>query len=147
MKQTVLMIVALGLIGCSPHPRYRIPSKKAPEIVTLEVTGYCKCGQCCGWERNWKFQPVFSSGPQKGKPKQVGVTASGTHARVGTIAADTKIYPFGTIMHIPGYGWGRVEDVGSAIKGNHIDLFFTSHQKALNWGRQWKTVKVWKPQQ
>ncbi|KAG0605073.1 hypothetical protein M758_9G029200 [Ceratodon purpureus] len=28
--------------------------------------------------------------------------------RHGTIAADTKYYPFGTRMFIPGYGWGEV---------------------------------------
>jgi len=61
--------------------------------------------------------------------------------RDGTIAADTKYYPFGTRMYVPGYGWGRVEDRGSAIKGaGRIDLFFDSHSQALEWGR--KTIKV-----
>ncbi len=59
----------------------------------------------------------------------------------GTIAADTKYYPFGTRMYIPGYGWGVVEDRGSAIKGpDRIDLFFHSHDEALQWGR--KKVRV-----
>ncbi len=59
----------------------------------------------------------------------------------GTIAADTRYYPFGTRMHIPGYGWGVVEDRGGAIKGpDRIDLFFDSHSDALKWGRQ--KVKV-----
>ena len=35
----------------------------------------------------------------------------------GTIAADPRHYPFGTKMFVPGYGWGTVEDVGGAIKG------------------------------
>ncbi len=61
--------------------------------------------------------------------------------RDGTIAADTKYYPFGTRMFIEGYGWGKVEDRGSAIKGpKRIDLYFDSHQDALEWGR--KTVPV-----
>jgi len=59
----------------------------------------------------------------------------------GTIAADTDYYPFGTRMHVPGYGWGTVSDRGSAIKGpDRIDLYFDSHQNALDWGR--KKVKV-----
>jgi len=63
--------------------------------------------------------------------------------RSGTIAADTGHYPFGTIMDIPGYGLGVVEDRGAAIKGpNRIDLFFNSHQKALNWGRKKIPVKI-----
>ena len=61
----------------------------------------------------------------------------------GTIAADTKHYPFGTIMDIPGYGRGIVQDRGSAIKGpNRIDLFFNSHQTALKWGRKNIPVKI-----
>ncbi|MGB3225965.1 MAG: 3D domain-containing protein [Desulforhopalus sp.] len=61
--------------------------------------------------------------------------------REGTIAADTKYYPFGTRMHVPDYGWGVVEDRGGAIKGpNRIDLYFDSHREALNWGR--KKVRV-----
>ena len=61
----------------------------------------------------------------------------------GTIAADTKHYPFGTIMDVPGYGLGTVEDRGSAIKDpNRINLFFKSHQKALKWGRKKIPVKI-----
>ncbi len=59
----------------------------------------------------------------------------------GTIAADTKYYPFGTHMYVPGYGHGIVEDRGGAIKGpNRIDLYFNSHSEALAWGR--KKVRV-----
>jgi len=111
----------------------------------MEVTGYCACGSCCGWERNWYLRPVVASGPSKGKPKKVGQTASGTQARPGTIAADTSRYPFGTIIHIPGYGYGRVEDRGGDIKGQRLDLFFRSHRQALKWGRQRLTVRIWPP--
>jgi 3D (Asp-Asp-Asp) domain-containing protein len=55
----------------------------------------------------------------------------------GTIAADTRYYPFGTRMYIPGYGWGVVEDRGGAIKGeNRLDIFYNSHAEALQWGRR-----------
>ncbi len=61
----------------------------------------------------------------------------------GTIAADTRYYPFGTVMHIPGYGKGIVEDRGSAIKGRgRIDLFFDSHSDALVWGRKKVPVTI-----
>ena len=85
---------------------------------------------------------MYSSGPSKGKRKKVGYTASGTRARPGTIAAP-KTYPFGTIMYIEGYGYGVVQDRGGAIKGNRIDLYFSTHRKALEWGAQTKQVKVW----
>ena len=61
----------------------------------------------------------------------------------GTIAADTKYYPFGTRMHVPRYGWGRVEDRGGAIKGpDRIDLFFKCHGDALEWGRKKVYVRI-----
>lgn len=87
---------------------------------------------------------MYSSGAMRGKPKQVGITAAGTRAKKGTIAADTGKYPFGTVMHIPDYGYGRVEDRGGAIKGaERLDLYFPSHAQALQWGRRRKLVKVW----
>jgi len=63
--------------------------------------------------------------------------------RDGTVAADTRHYPFGTRLYIPGYGNGVVRDRGGAIKGKkRFDIFFNSHQKALNWGRKKIDVKV-----
>jgi len=61
----------------------------------------------------------------------------------GTIAADTKYYPFGTRMYVPGWGWGVVSDRGGAIKGpDRIDLYFESHQDALRWGRRRLKVTI-----
>ncbi len=63
--------------------------------------------------------------------------------QTGTIAADTKHYPFGTVMQVPGYGRGVVEDRGSAIKGPaRIDLYMESHGRARQWGRKTLPVKV-----
>lgn len=57
--------------------------------------------------------------------------------RDGTIAADTTYYPFGTRMHVPGYGWGTVEDRGGAIKGpDRIDIYYNFHNDARHWGRR-----------
>ena len=111
----------------------------------LTATAYCKCGKCCNWHRNWFFRPVIAAGPHKGQRKKVGITASGTRVHVGTIAADTSRYPFGTIMYVPGYGYGRVEDRGGAIQGDHIDLYFKRHHEAERWGRVKTEVSVWLP--
>ena len=47
----------------------------------------------------------------------------------------------GTVLFIPGYGYGVVADTGSAIKGKKIDLYFdTKDQVYKEWGK--KTVKV-----
>lgn len=136
---------ALGLLlaGCTG---IRPPRGVAPVEVKMVVTGYCDCGECCGWERSWLRlgAPVYSSGPLKGTRKQVGITASGTETRVGTAAVDRSRFPFGTVFEVPGYGYARAEDVGGAIKGAHIDLWFPSHAAARRWGRKTLTVKVWR---
>ena len=134
-------LLALWLCGCAT---VRPPPHTPPSVTrTLLTTGYCDCGECCGWRRTCLGIPVYTGGPLKGQRKQVGVTASGTRARRGTLAADTTRYPFGTIMYSPDYGYGRVEDCGAAIKGDHIDLHFPSHRAAQKWGRRYARVKVW----
>lgn len=90
-------------------------------IGTFTITAYCGCSKC-------------SSGSQK--------TASGTTPTEGrTIAADTSILPFGTQVVIGGVVY-TVEDCGSGVTGNHIDIFFATHSKAIAFGR--KTMKVYK---
>ena len=128
--------------GCKSGSSHRRSTAGRGEEML--VTGYCSCGKCCGWERSWfgLGGPVYSSGPNKGKPKKVGVTASGKKAHRGTVAADPRLFGFGTVLEIPGYGRGVVEDVGSAIKEKHIDVWFPSHEEALKWGRRRVRVKV-----
>jgi len=137
----IIMLVLQGCIGSSLEKKARHRHKT---IVTLKATGYCACGECCNWKRKWFIWPVIKSGFHKGQPKKVGYCADGTKAKYGTIAADISRYPFGTIMYVPGYGWGEVHDVGSSIKGNHIDVFFYSHEEALEWGVKKLKVTVYK---
>lgn len=148
----ILALVAVAAVagGCAPRRAgllREVPAERRanPRVLRMEVTAYCPCGQCCGWERGRWGRPVFAYGPQKGQPKRVGITASGTRARPGTIAADTTLLPFGTIVYVPGYGYGRVEDRGGAIRGRRLDVFFRRHGDALEWGRQTLDVKVWTP--
>lgn len=141
-RLSLLLFVGLLVWGCAGirPPRHAIYKERV-----LLTTAYSNDKKSTNWKRNWLLQPVYASGPNKGKRKKVGITASGTKARHGTIAADTRIYPFGTVMKIPGYGYGRVEDRGSAIKGNHIDLWFKRRKDALRWGRKRVKVKIWIP--
>ena len=137
--------MTIGLVLIGGCQGVRPPEGVKAVERTMTATGYCPCGKCCGWTRTWYGMPVVKSGRNKGKRKRVGQTASGTRARRGTIAADTRRYPFGTVMFVPGYGYGRVEDRGGAIKGEKIDLFFPTHRQARGWSVQTVRVKVWFP--
>ncbi|NQT92647.1 MAG: 3D domain-containing protein [Lentisphaerae bacterium] len=139
----ISMLCAVVLAGGCRSSRMRPPRGARPVERTMLTTGYCRCRKCCGWSRTWYGRPVYASGRLKGRRKKIGLTASGAMATRGTIAADTSRYPFGTVLHVPGYGYGRVEDRGGAIRGDHIDLFFSSHRQAKEWGRKQVTVKIW----
>jgi len=39
-------------------------------------------------------------------------------------------------------GVRMVSDKGSGVKGDHIDIYMSSHQKALEFGRQTRSVLV-----
>ncbi len=97
------------------------------QVVQMRVTGYCPCSQCCG---------AFSD----------GITANNHHIQPGdTFVAADRSYQFGTEMVIPGYNTGQpveVTDRGGAIKGNRLDLFFHTHQEALQWGVQHLDVLI-----
>lgn len=112
------------------------------ESAEILTTGYCNCGECCGWEPDAEGNPVYNYGPMKGRPKVVGRTSTGKTARHGTIAADPGRFKMGTRLYVPGYGLGRVEDIGGAIKGDHVDLWFPTHQEARAWGVRRLPVRV-----
>lgn len=131
-----------GRIGAGDIPADR---RGRPDTIRMEVTAYCPCGECCNWRRNWLGRPVIASGPSKGRRKAVGITASGTEAAPGTIAADPKLFPFGTVMYVPGYGYGRVEDTGRDIVGKRLDVYYPRHGRAEDWGRQALDIRVWRP--
>jgi len=88
-------------------------------IQTFKATAYCPCSKCCG-----KFAD--------------GITANGHKIRPGdAFVAASKDIPFGTMMIVPGYNNDRpvpVLDRGGAITAGRLDLFFSTHQKALEWG-------------
>ena len=78
-----------------------------------------------------------------------GVTASGYSVWTNgmkLVAADTRLFPFGTVLSIPGYNNGRpvpVLDRGGMIKGDRLDLLFPTHKLARAWGTQRLEVTVW----
>lgn len=126
-----------AIVICLKQHHGRQSKAKAEDASSLVlVTGYCSCGKCCGWRRSWFGfgPPVYTYGKMKGCRKKVGYTFTGKKARKGTIAADPRVFGFGTKLYVPGYGVGTVEDIGGAIKGRHIDIWFPTHAEALRWG-------------
>lgn len=82
---------------------------------------------------------VESTGKSKGHP-EYGITYSGVKVKrdlFSTVAADLTVFPIGTILFIPGYGYGVVADKGGAIKGNELDLYYNTVEDVYNkWGKK-----------
>ena len=89
----------------------------------VRATGYCNCARC--------------SGP--GNPR----TASGRYPKQGrTLAVDRRKIPLGSKIIMKGKTY-YAEDVGGAIKGNRIDVFFRSHSRAQSYGVKRVKIKVY----
>jgi len=96
-------------------------SSQSGKVLTMVATAYDGCYEC--------------NKPYYGYPSYIGLPL----AR-GIVAVDPRVIPMGTKLYVEGYGNAIAADQGNAIKGNRIDLYFDTHQQALNYGM--KTVKV-----
>jgi uncharacterized protein YabE (DUF348 family)/3D (Asp-Asp-Asp) domain-containing protein len=63
-------------------------------------------------------------------------TATGRRAERGVIAVDPRVIPLNSHVYVPGYGYAVAGDTGGLIKGNHIDLCFSSVGEISSWGRR-----------
>ena len=71
-----------------------------------------------------------------------GRTATGIPVGVGVAAVDPSVIPLGTRFEVPGYGQAVAADVGSAVRGAKIDLWFPTRAQALAWGRRTVTITI-----
>jgi 3D (Asp-Asp-Asp) domain-containing protein len=98
------------------------------ETRMMVVTAYCPCEKCCGKHAK-------------------GITASGKPVSYNGgkfVAADARL-PFGTMVRLANYHEGVVVEVidrGGAIKGDKLDVFFPTHARAREWGRQMVPVQI-----
>lgn len=84
-------------------------------LGSFHATAYCGCERCSGGH---------------------ALTYSGTIPQPNhTIATDLNLYPIGTKLWIDGIVY-TVEDKGSSVVDNRIDIFFATHAEALAFGLQ-----------
>jgi len=84
-------------------------------LGSFHATAYCGCEKCSGGHTH---------------------TYSGTIPQANhTIAADLNLFPIGTKLLINGIVY-TVEDKGSSVVDNRVDIFFETHEEALAFGLQ-----------
>lgn len=142
----VLVLVFVVFCGCGRNEPEE-PAEETTQVTeqpeepklvclgTYKLTAYCGCSKCCGkWGEN---RPVDEY------RKTIVKTAGGYRAVEGvTVAADISILPYGTKVIINGHEY-TVQDRGGVINGNKIDIYFESHQAALEFGVQYAEVYVY----
>ncbi len=101
-------------------------------IGNFKLTAYCPCSKCCGeWGKN---RPTDDAG------NDIVYTASGATAQANkTVAVDTDIIPYGTILLIDGEEY-IAQDTGSKVKGQVIDIYFENHEDAENYGCKYQEI-------
>jgi len=145
-------VVPVSLPVSRPEPRPSVESlgpvrplstDAAPEIryfngrpirpagtVRMRVTAYSPDARSCGEHADGQTATLHSVTTNAGK----------------LVAADTSLFPYGTLLSVPGYDEGRVVpvlDCGGAIKGRRLDVLYPTHKAARQWGVQDLDVVVW----
>ncbi len=90
----------------------------AKKIVATEVTAYTHTG---------------------------GHTATGKSPRVGYVAVNPNVIPYGTRLYIPGYGYCTAQDTGAfrheeGGTKNQIDVFLNTEKECIRWGRKYNVT-------
>lgn len=100
------------------------------DAIIFDCTAYCACAKCCG-----SYSPEVTG--------REAHTATGTIPTEGrTIAVDPTVIPYGTSVYIEGMGTYIAEDCGGGVKGNHIDIYFATHEAAVQFGRRRLNVSI-----
>jgi 3D (Asp-Asp-Asp) domain-containing protein len=115
----ILLLVAEGCAARRPVPSVPQPPRAA--LTRFVATAYC----------------------------QGTTTAAGVAVRPGIVAADPRLLPLGTVIHVArssGYdGVYTVLDTGPQIQGRRLDLFMRDCAAARRFGRRTVDVSVVTP--
>ena len=114
-----------------PEP---IPEFIYTSLGEFKLTAYCSCEECC--DRWATIRPVTQNGDTVVYTADQSIAVQGV-----TVAADTDVLPFGTVILIDGNEY-IVQDRGGAVKENHIDIYFESHEEALQFGVQYQEIFI-----
>ena len=129
IQQPVNQIVAVGT-GTELDADSNAPAIGNGVIVTAD-------GQVLTYSHSAQFKATAYTKTDEGCND---ITATGTTVRVGTVAVDPTVVPYGTRMFIVTndgsyiYGIGTAEDCGGAIKENRLDLYFDTDAECWTFG-------------
>lgn len=101
-----------------------------PAVTAQSIT--TNSGQSISYSKVLDIKATAYSDSPEENGKWGAVDYLGNALKLGTIAVDPKVIPLGTKVYITGYDFsglpvggliGTASDIGSAIKGNRVDIF------------------------
>ncbi|PWI58919.1 3D domain-containing protein [Sulfoacidibacillus thermotolerans] len=105
-----------------------------PVLPTAEALGHLAVVHTYDCKLTAYSADFQSTGKNPGDPGY-GITATGKVAKPKhTVAVDPNLIPLGSLVYIDGIGYRVAEDIGGAIKGPHIDVFFADENDAKIFG-------------
>lgn len=134
-QQPVNEVVVVGT-GTEVDEKSQAPAIGDGVIVTAD-------GQVLTYSRKEKFRATAYTHTDAGCDM---ITATGTTVRVGAIAVDPRLIPYGTRMFIVSndgkyiYGIATAEDCGGGIKGDQVDLYFPTTKECFKFGKRAVTI-------
>lgn len=123
LKDPVTMIMEYGTV--MKHKTARGDFIRYNKVLEVKATAYTAS--------------LKDTGKAPGHPL-FGITATGIKAKKGVIAVDPKVIPLYTRVYVeilgstPDYGYAIAADVGGAIKGNKIDLYYDDQEYVDRFG-------------
>ncbi len=134
-QQPVNEIIVVGT-GTEEDEKSNSPAIGDGVIITAD-------GQVLTYSRKENFRATAYTHTDSGCDM---TTATGTTVRVGAIAVDPKLIPYGTRMFIVTndgkyvYGIATAEDCGGGIKGDQVDLYFPTTKECFQFGKRSVTI-------
>lgn len=107
-------------VSASPVRTSAVTGERSESLGMFTTTGYCNCPKC----NTGGYTLTYS-----------GTVPKARH----TISADLDLYPIGTKLMIGDIIY-TVEDKGTHVDGNWIDVYYEDHDDA--WGHGMKTEEV-----
>ncbi len=139
-------VIARGTATPTPKPT-EAPAKKQSSSAKVSVD--TAAGTINGISYSKKITvtaTAYSTSPSENGG--YSTTAMGTPLRKGVIAVDPSVIPLGTKVYVAApdgswsYGTAVAQDTGGAVKGNKIDLCYTSSSEVHSFGRRSAVVYI-----
>ena len=135
LRESVNAVVAVGIGEDAAPLSYEI----GDGTITLST------GEVLTYTKTMQFKATAYTHTDAGCDM---ITSTGTTVRHGTVAVDPRVIPYGTRMFIVTndgayvYGVSTAEDCGGAIKGNRLDLYFSTTAACFRFGIRNCTVYI-----